>query len=514
MSRDRIDPRTALRPVALGLAILLSLCVLSPRAEEVARLSTRFVLDDAGHIYAWNPGADHLEDRTSQILEPLMPGSVKDLAPLSDGRLVLIASGERQAGSKRGSNGQRGEGRAIVLDVSGPGTKVLHEIPFEGAGYEAAVTQGTTRVFVLAQHLVAGGAPNSGRAWIHAIDPDAGRIVDSTGLLAPVLGLAVDPRGRRVFASREDRIMTCTTNPLLNSWFYRSPGVNGDLAFRPGTEILLALRGREMALFDPLEIAGRTEAERHGRTDDATAVVQLEFPATELAVSEDGHLAAALGGRFVPFSDLDARTALRSPDLGETVRRARFFTPLAFRAAPEGLSLGLFPEGAVARIPGPASAPAPKIALAPGPEPMPAPVPEPTRAVQPPGAAPSEIRSAPPEPPADADPRPPPAPMPPVAAPRSRAIPQVPAATPAATEEAVLRGRVTDSRHLTAAIVIYGPDSIVREWGRARPGDDGSWDAPLPPPGTYRLVPEAEGTRPLRSSPNFHTVVVRTRQGW
>src|SRR5260221_574866 len=153
---------SALRLVAVGVAILLTLCALSPRADEAARLSTRFVLDDAGHIYSWSPGADHLEDRTSQILAPLMLGTVKDLAPLSDGRLVLIASGERQ-------------GRAIVLDRSGPGAKVRHEITSEGEGYGAAGPQGATSVFVLAQPLVPGGAPSAARAWIHATAPDRGR---------------------------------------------------------------------------------------------------------------------------------------------------------------------------------------------------------------------------------------------------------------------------------------------------------------------------------------------------
>ena len=58
---------------------------------------------------------------------------------------------------------------------------------------------------------------------------------------------------------------------------------------------------------------------------------------------------------------------------------------------------------------------------------------------------------------------------------------------------------------------MYGPGSIVREQARAAPDADGSWRIPLPAPGVYRIVPLGDGSRPVRSEPNFHTLDVKDR---
>ena len=61
---------------------------------------------------------------------------------------------------------------------------------------------------------------------------------------------------------------------------------------------------------------------------------------------------------------------------------------------------------------------------------------------------------------------------------------------------------------LVVAVVVYGPDSIIRESARVVPESDGSWSVPLPPPGVYRVVPVGQGARALRSEPHFQTVQV------
>ena len=61
---------------------------------------------------------------------------------------------------------------------------------------------------------------------------------------------------------------------------------------------------------------------------------------------------------------------------------------------------------------------------------------------------------------------------------------------------------------LVVAVVIYGPDSIIKESARAVPQKDGTWSAPLPSPGSYRVVPVGQGTRPLRCEPHFQTIQV------
>ena len=81
--------------------------------------------------------------------------------------------------------------------------------------------------------------------------------------------------------------------------------------------------------------------------------------------------------------------------------------------------------------------------------------------------------------------------------------------TPTPGAETGLAGRVTGRTELVKAILVFGPDSIIREQARIAPAADGTWTAPLPPPGTYRVVPVGEGARPLRAEPHFQTVEVR-----
>jgi hypothetical protein len=58
------------------------------------------------------------------------------------------------------------------------------------------------------------------------------------------------------------------------------------------------------------------------------------------------------------------------------------------------------------------------------------------------------------------------------------------------------------------SVVLYGPNSIVKECGRVVPGADGTWSAPLPPPGTYRVVPLGKESGLLPAVPPFLTVRV------
>lgn len=83
----------------------------------------------------------------------------------------------------------------------------------------------------------------------------------------------------------------------------------------------------------------------------------------------------------------------------------------------------------------------------------------------------------------------------------------MPPPTPGAGPE--LSGRITGRMDLVQVVLIFGPDSIIREQARIAPEAGGTWKAPLPPPGTYRVVPVGAGARPLRSEPHFQTVQVR-----
>jgi hypothetical protein len=72
---------------------------------------------------------------------------------------------------------------------------------------------------------------------------------------------------------------------------------------------------------------------------------------------------------------------------------------------------------------------------------------------------------------------------------------------------------VTGDLSRVGAIVLYGPNSIVKEFWRVRLEPDGRWRAPLPPPGTYRIVAIGDGLAPLASLPAFLTVKVAAGEG-
>ncbi len=441
---------------------------------------SQYVLDEGGRLFVWQPGADRLVEISAALLQALGPVSVKDLAPLEGNRLLLLATRAHDAGGGSGTvaHSRNREGIAVVVGTT-PQTKIERTIAFRGDGYAVVTTADGRRAFILAQQGSPAGLEENIRSWVHEIEPDSGRVVGSVAVSGPAFGLAIDPGGRRVFVSRRDRILTCTTAPLLNSWFYRSPGINGALRFPPGSDILLAIRDHEVARFDPAALAALSEEKRRERVDDATAVIPLPAAASDLRLAEAGGLALAIGEGSLSLVDLERTSAFAIADLPDPVRQAGLIELLRFPAPPGDLLLALFPSHTVAAIPGPVLEPPP--AAPPPADPVPA---------QPIPAEPTPARPAPLEP------------APPAA------IPVPEPAVPVAIDSSILRGRITGERRLAAVIVLYGPDNIVKERTRVTPDAGGLWTIPLPPPGRYRLVPLGDGSRPLRSRPDFQTVVV------
>src|SRR5262249_45712598 len=149
--------------------------------------------------------------------------SVKDLAPLSGGRILLIVSRSPGAGKPKGGRRPAHEGLALVLDASFP-PKAVRQIAFPGDGYSVSLTPDRRRAFILAQQAGQSEDQTGTRSWVHEIDPESGGLLGSATVAGPAFGLSIDPQGRRLFVSRQDRILSCTTAPLVNSWHYRSPG--------------------------------------------------------------------------------------------------------------------------------------------------------------------------------------------------------------------------------------------------------------------------------------------------
>jgi hypothetical protein len=121
--------------------------------------------------------------------------------------------------------------------------------------------------------------------------------------------------------------------------------------------------------------------------------------------------------------------------------------------------------------------------------------PEPTEpgAGDPPSAAPV---------PSDAGPPPPAAQKPPPAA-SAVPAPIVPGADPE-PEEPQVRGRIAGpAASEVTAVVILGPDSILREALRVAPGEDGRWSADGLAPGRYRVQLDGGGARVIVAQPPF-----------
>ena len=457
-------------------------------ASEVGR--GLYFLDGEGEVYSWEGGAGPLHHH-------LLPwGPIDDLVPLPNGR-QLLALTQAPASSRRRSR----EGLAVILEDAGTQLHPVREVRFEGRCLRAAVTEDGHRAYLLAHPSPASDAGDSiaGRAWVHEIDLDNAVILSSTILTEPALSVAVGRGGRRIFVGLRDRILTYQTSPLTPSWYFRSPGPNLGL-YRPGEgDTLYAVRGREVALFDPAVIEGRSVEARQKLTDDATSVLALADQAAAMLFAAGGPLAAAYGGT-PRISFLDPRTGVTATaSLTRFEGTAGMIRPLAFAADASTLQVAIFPDAIVGSLPLPA-------ALRTVPVPF---APTTMTPASPAATSPAEATSPTPAPARDLSPEkamtPTPAPAP---SPTSTLPPDGPIAPIRVIAPQVLQGLVTGDRETLDAIAIYGPDSLIMERARVRPGPDGTWQIPLPPPGTYRVLLIGSGSRSLRITPAYRTVVV------
>ena len=449
-----------------------------------------FVLGPDGVVYSWTAGDADLSPLPPSLAR-LAGHPVNDLAIAEDGgKVVVLPVASRRTGTHRA----RLEGSAVV--ISSPTTvappAILNEIPFEGDGRRLAVSRDGRFAYVLV--IVAGPDPAGGvvRARLCALDLEEGRVLASAQLDRPPSAMALDPAGTRLYLGYAGRIQTFTTHPLAQSWHYRSPGTNRGLCFRPHGVVLYSARRDQIALFDPEIIAGRKPEERLRLQDDATTVIPLPFAADSLLFSRDGTHAATSGpGKIFAFFEPGTGTIVTASVDGADSETRQEVRPFYFIQGPGDLVVAIFPEKQVQTIPSPASL----IQAA-------------TASTSKISSSTKQISSDQSSPAATADTRAPEAAPPPIATPTPTPIP---AAAGPSEARPVLAGRLSGRIDAVRAIVMYGPGSIVREQARAAPDADGSWRIPLPAPGVYRIVPLGDGSRPVRSEPNFHTLDVKDR---
>jgi hypothetical protein len=380
----------------------------------------------------------------------------------------------------------------LILDARRPELDLLVQVEIEGEGVRAVLSPDGRLAYVLT-FRPGRSVDSPDAAWIHAVDLDAGKLLESAALANPPFGITLDRSGKRLFLSRPDRIDTLTTRPLASSWHYRSPGINRGLHVTASDSVLHVARGREVAQFDPRLIAARPSDLRQKLEDDSTRIVPLPIESDEIIFSEGDRLAAAIGrGGQLSFFDPRAGVSLDSRTLTDGGRDVELLRPIHFPSEGQ-LLIASFPAERVVSIPLPGIAAVSHDLLASSiemDEPVsPSPLSESAAVISPaflPEADEAPLEEA--DQPTQAEPRP-------------------------ALTAGTLRGHVVGDKDLVEVIIVYGPDSIIREEARASPGRDGTWQVVVSHPGKYRLLPLGPGGRPLQSSPNFHTVDYRQGQG-
>ncbi len=273
---------------------------------------------------------------------------------------------------------------------------------------------------------------------------------------ASAMDLSAD--GAALLVASRDELRVLLVPELQSPRLFGVAGNNSAIAVVPGTDLALVAQGDALVLVSLADRQGRDGLPVRERVAIEVAIVSL------VAASDgSGALGRASDGRTLHVT-LDP---LGVEDFGVSTAVAWIGARVPYTPS----------------IPEPVEIPAPVAEKIPPPEPasaLPIPPPEP-EAVPPP---PLE-RQAPP-------------------------APEPIAPEPASPEPAsTIRGRIAGpARSEVSAVVLYGPDSLLREAARVAPAPDGSWSAGPLPAGSYRVVLDAGGSRTVVSEPPFARVVV------
>jgi hypothetical protein len=492
---------------AVGIGAPAHLLAEVPQADATTAQPepTPLVVENDGAILEW--------DGVSTELRPLPAGLTsgvdgpRKVVAMPGGRALLLEPAPSPAGKGKDKGRRTHEGEAVILEMKDGAPRRTTTVAFEGLPV-AGVIDGY-RAWVVTWRGDSG--LTSGKGWLHAIDLEEARVTESSLLSARPLDLVLDAKSARLYVAYPERLQTYGIAPLRVSWQYRSPGKNGPLTLLAGG-VVAAARQSEVALFEAARIDARNADERRHLQDDATAVVPLPFAAARLSASKDGTLAVATGIAGLAF--IDAAGAARTPETPpHNLDAAVSAVPLDFPGSGRDLIVALFPGGSVSAVRSPE---APRILKV---ETISADVRfETGTAVRvPDGGSPDKAAAV--RLPEKQAPTPPPPAAPVSAAPDSQ--PDPPATTapassepvPAAEEHPVLSGHLAGAHEKARAVVFYGPNNILKEYGRAPVDPQGNWTMPLPPSGSYRVIPVGEGSDPLPVVPGFRTIKVAENTG-
>ena len=464
------------------------------------------------------------------------------------------------------------DGKTTILeahDVSGEAGPTME---LKGRGRFLEVTEDGRFACVAATKP--GSRDDTAERWILIV-------VDiATGEAAPPIPIGLVPkamavRGRdgilaRLFIAGEGRVATFSMVPPRPSWFYRSPGVNHDIALPAASPVVCVLRGQTFAVIDPQRWE-RDEGRVRSSTDDATTIVNLEWQGGSIAMSPDGRFATVLapGGLSIAVIDVAAGKIDRTMALQESADlAARVMTPPDGDAGDARLLLAtratLGSKPTWLEIPAPAAPPPGEVAAAvksmpaqdagatadsagtaqdtgtaaagtgapaqdtgtaaksAAPSAQDAGAPAPAESAEGKNAPASDMATPPPQAfpkateigsPAKESAEPPAAtaPAPADVAPEPPAVAsqqQEKQAAPTAPSPPSLSGHIQGEIPEGLHVLLYGPDNVLRPGPRVAVGADGVWRLPIPAPGRYRVVVSAGSERHVFVSPEYRTIVI------
>jgi hypothetical protein len=456
----------------------------SPNASLGSRLRQVLLGEPDALICPACPGEPALRVNAATGLAtevPLPYEQVNDLSLFPDRRKILAATS-----SEKGKRSQ-------LLVLSAESLAPLGRIPIPGNGRRLVIDPDGYFAYVLS-HRPGGHPEGPGRWELLGVDLGSGEVVEEHPLPDPPSDIALSEGGGRLYVSQIDQIRTFTTRPLTASWFFRSPGDNRRVIARPASQQLLVLRDDSIAVFEPIrrEPAGGSGPKPPAGPDDAVRVIPSPTHLVRLNFSPDGRLAVGAGRGLDQLLVLDAtegRVAGTWPEDSERIALHLEALDAAERArGPRGELIADRPGFS------------PPLEPPPGPAPPPAPPASGSHPAKPADSRPRGPAQPPLWPPGsgvEPSPSPQPRPLPP----EVLSLEEV--------AETRLEGSVVGDLSLVEAVVLYGPDSITTEHGRAIVQPDGTYSFPLPPRGRYRLLVAAREALTLACQPGFHTIEVR-----
>ncbi len=438
-----------------------------------------------------------------------------------------------------------GEAPVVLVCTPGPGQEEttlhvvrgdsgvrLQEMRIPGAPVALLVAPGEGHAYVIT--AMAGRKRGDqveppGRWTVRSINLTTAKVEAAVTHDGAAHAASLSPGGDRLYVATDDTIRTFSTHPLHSSWMLRSPGRN--LLVEPiGTAgAVAAVRDSQLAVLNPDNLPGRDGPGGVPPNDDAVVAIELPFIGRHLDVNGDTGEAIVLDARGTRLATVDLERAEVSdveqvPEVAAAIYHPDRESLVLFEAHADRVFEMLHEPPDRGDVAAGARAPAPEpptpakgatVASAdptaahgtPGSDtprksgPPPSPVPgegegEATRPAPEP-AQPDATEAGPGESPSSAA-------TPPILAPEPPAEP----AESAPSGPAVLAGRITGDLSLVEAVVLYGPDSVLREQARIAPAPDGSFLVPETPAGKYRVVVAGKGGVQLRCSPPMRIVQV------